>query len=202
MLADGEYDVPPGKFAVVVTHLEMRAPPPERPARLPEGVGFQTVSAPGAAWYRELFTRVGALDWLWSSRLKLTDDALAAILADPDVEVSTLTVNGRDEALLELDFRHGGACELAFFGLTSALIGSGCGRWLMNRAILRAFERPITRFHVHTCTADSPQALAFYRRSGFEPVRQQIEIADDPRLAGLIPENAAPGIPIFRPGAS
>jgi hypothetical protein len=29
-------------------------------------------------------------------------------------------------------------------------------------------------------------------------VRQQVEIADDPRVIGLLPERAGPHVPIFR----
>ena len=60
-----------------------------------------------------------------------------------------------------------------------------------------AWARPIARFHVHTCTLDSPGALSFYRRSGFTPVRQQIEIAADPRVTGDLPREAGAHIPLF-----
>ena len=68
----------------------------------------------------------------------------------------------------------------------------------MNAAIDRAWSQPIRRFWVHTCTLDHPGAIAFYMRSGFRPFRRQIEIADDPRLSGVLPESAAPHIPIIR----
>ena len=42
-------------------------------------------------------------------------------LSDADVEVYTLTKDGRDEALLELDFRVPGECELAYFGVIVGL---------------------------------------------------------------------------------
>jgi hypothetical protein len=45
---------------------------------------------------------------------------------------------------------------------------------------------------------DHPDALAFYIRSGFRPFRRQIEITDDPRLTGVLPETAAPHVPIIR----
>ena len=198
MLANGFYDVPPGKLAVVVTHLEMTAPAPQRPVPLPEGVSFEKTDRPDPETYRDLFRRVGAQDWLWYSRLQMDDAALLTVLSNPDVALYVLRKDGRDEAILELDFRETDACELAFFGLTSALIGTGAGRFLMNQAISRAWARPIKRFHVHTCTHDSPAALDFYRRSGFSAVRQQIEIEDDPRLTGLMPETYGPRIPIFR----
>ncbi len=199
MLANGYFDVPPGKLATIVTHLEMRAAAGIRAIPLPDGVSFHAVEST-LPWYRNIFSRVGVQDWLWYGRLALEDHALNAILQDPDVHHYTLRKDGRDEALLELDFRQEGACELAYFGLTSALIGTGAGRYLMNEAITRAWSQPIKRFHVHTCTFDSPQALSFYRRSGFTPVRQQVFIDDDPRLSGLLPKNAGHSTPVFETG--
>ena len=115
----------------------------------------------------------------------------------PLVEVYALVQDGRDEGLLELDFREAGQCELAFFGVTAKLIGSGAGRWLMNRALELAWSRPVARFWVHTCTLDHPSAVAFYQRSGFRPFRRQIEIEDDPRLDGTLPRSVARHVPII-----
>jgi len=198
-LADGYSDVPAGKVAFVVTCLEMTSVPPKRP--LPPGKGFtlRRVASPTAAWYQDLFRRIGQ-PWLWFSRLKLSMAELEAIIRHPDVEVFALAVDGRDEGLLELDFRTPGQCELAFFGVTQTLVGHGAGRVLMNHASEAAWRRPIERFWVHTCTGDHPDALAFYMRSGFRPYKRQIEIADDPRLdanSGL-PLSAAPHVPVIR----
>ncbi len=197
VLNNGFYDVPPGKLAMVVTHLEMRAPASLRPGKAPGGVILKRMADPDLDWYRDLFTRVGGHDWLWVSRLKLSDSELLAILRNPEVEVYALFLNGQAGGLLELDFREKGTCELAFFGVTAELIGTRAGRFLMNQAISRAWARPIGRFHVHTCTLDHPEALGFYIRSGFVPLRQQIEIDDDPRLSGDFPQTAGPRIPMF-----
>jgi GNAT superfamily N-acetyltransferase len=202
MLPDGYSDVPAGKLAAVVTCLEMQAPPARRDDTGQPGVALMHEAAPDVAWYRDLYSRIGA-DWLWASRLALSGSDLANIIHHPDVEVYAVVKEGRAEGLLELDFREEGVCELAFFGLTPAVIGNGTGRWLMNRAIARAWSRdgnaPVRRFWVHTCNLDSPQALGFYIRSGFTPVKRQIEIFDDPRLTGVLPETAAPQVPILRP---
>ena len=195
MLADGTYDVPMGKVPTIVTHLEMTAPAGPRSQGAPSGVQL----APGkrdVKWYRDIFDRVGR-PWMWFGRRMLSDAALDLILQDPKVTLHTLQKDGRDEALLELDFRQDGACELAYFGLTPALIGTGAGRYLMDQAIRLAWDGNITRFHVHTCTFDSQQALAFYVRSGFVPYKQQVEIEDDPRLSGLLPRDVAPHIPVL-----
>lgn len=196
VLADGHRDVPAGKLASVVTCLEMTARPPLRPERTDAPWVLRRIANPDAGWYQNLFRRVGA-DWLWFSRLKMAPSSLDAILATPDVEIYSLAVDDRDQGLLELDFREAGVCELAFFAVTHALQGGGAGRFLMNRAIEQAWRRPITRFWVHTCTLDHPAALAFYLRSGFRAYARCIEIADDPRLTGVLPGDAAPHVPII-----
>jgi GNAT superfamily N-acetyltransferase len=196
MLGDGTYGVPHGKVAVITTHLEMHARAPTKDAPLPEGITFRRVT-PDLAWYRDVFTRVGVPDWMWFGRLTLDDAALEALFCDPAVQFYTLAKDGTDEALLELDFRKEGECELAYFGLTPALIGTGAGRYLMDRAIDLAWQGDITRFHLHTCTNDSPQALDFYVRSGFTAYKREVDIEDDPRLTGVLPKDAAPHIPII-----
>ena len=84
-----------------------------------------------------------------------------------------------------------------FFGVTAKLVGSGAGRWLMNRALEIAWSRPVTRVWLHTCTFDHPAALAFYQRSGFRPFRRQVEVVDDPRLDGTVPRDVAKHVPII-----
>jgi GNAT superfamily N-acetyltransferase len=195
ILPDGYSDVPAGKIAAVVTHLEMTARPAPRPD--PAGAwSLRRVETPPLDWFRDLYLRVGE-EWLWFSRVRMPDAELSAIIHSPMVEVYALEQEGRDEGLLELDFRDAGQCEIAFFGITAKLIGSGAGRWLMNRALELAWFRPIGRVWVHTCTFDHPAALAFYQRSGFRAFRRQIEVADDPRLDGTAPRDVARHVPMI-----
>ncbi len=195
MLEDGFHDVPEGHLAMVVTHLEMHEKPAPRP--VPElDLALRRVQAPDLAWYRALFRKVGQ-DYLWFGRLEMDDAALGAILHDRAVQVHALMAGGEEAGLLELDFRTGGQCELAYFGLAPAHVGGGAGRWLMNRALDLAWSEDITRLHVHTCTLDSPQALPFYIRSGFTPYRREVEIAPDPRKTGLLPKGTAPQTPLI-----
>jgi GNAT superfamily N-acetyltransferase len=164
ILPDGYSDVPAGKIAAVVTHLEMTTRPPLRPDP-PEAWTLRRVEAPALDWFRDLYHRVGA-EWLWISRTRMPDAELAAIIHSPLMEVYALTHEGRDQGLLELDFREPGQCEFVSFGVTEGLVGTGAGRWLMNRALEFAWLRPVTRVWLHTCTFDHPAALAFYQRSG------------------------------------
>jgi GNAT superfamily N-acetyltransferase len=196
MLPDGYIDVPAGRIAAVVTWLEMRAPAPARTEVEAPDWELKREDRADLAWYRDLFRRVGE-PWLWFSRLKMPDRELAGILHDPRVEVYALWQNGRAEGLVELDFRESDACELVFFGVTPTLVGSGAGRWMMNRALELSWSRPIARFWVHTCTHDHPSAVAFYQRSGFRAFLRQIEIEDDPRLDGTAPRDAAGHVPVI-----
>jgi GNAT superfamily N-acetyltransferase len=199
ILPDGYSEVPTGRIATVVTCLEMISPPPQRGEPVDAPWRLARIERPEPEWYRDLYRRVGEA-WLWYSRLAMPRAELAAILGDPAVAVFALETGGRQEGLLELDFRDGPGCELAFFGLTTRTIGRGAGRWLMNRAIEQAWSRPIDRLWVHTCTLDHPAALTFYIHSGFRPYARRIEIAPDPRLTGITPRSAAPHVPILDPG--
>ena len=195
ILPDGYSDVPAGKIAAVVTHLEMT----ERPVLPPAPSGPWTlrhVEKPDLAWYRDLYRRVGE-EWLWFSRLRASDEMLAARLHHPEVETHALDTNGLDEGLLELDFREPATCEIGMFGVTAKLFGSGAGRFLMHRALELSWSRPIARLWLHTCTFDSPAALPFYRHAGFRPFRRQIEVADDPRLDGTAPRYVARHVPVI-----
>ena len=189
-------DVTTGKVAAVVTSLEMFARPPQRPDPSGLSLSLRHIERPALDWFRALYRKVGE-SWLWYSRLAMPDVALAAIIHDRDVEVYVLESGAEEAGLLELDFRTAHECEVSFFGVTPRFIGSGAGRWLMNRAMERAWSRPMRRVWIHTCTFDHPAALAFYSRTGFRPYRRQIEIVDDPRLAGILPRTAAPHVPII-----
>ena len=183
MLPDGLHDVPNDRIAAVVTSLEMF----ERPAVRPDPDGpwrLQHLVRPDPETYRALYKKIGER-WVWFSRIVMSDDDLAAIVQHPKVEVYGLETGSVLEGLLELDFRVDGEAELAFFGVGPSLIGGGAARWLMNRALELAWQRPIARFWVHTCTLDHPNAIGFYQRSGFVPFRRQIEIEPDPRLRGI-----------------
>lgn len=193
---DGYLAVSPGKLAAVVTSLEMTTAPSLDPPAAPPGAALARLERPPLEDYRRLFRAVGQ-DWLWFSRLRMADDELAAVIHDPAVAVHVLTVNGAEAGLLELDFRDPGQCEIAFFGLIPQFVGRGIGGFLMREAISRAWQRPIRRLWVHTCTLDHPAALPFYIRCGFRAFRRQVEIADDPRTRGELPATAAPQIPLL-----
>lgn len=190
--------VPADEIATVVTTLDMTKRPAPRP--LPESpLQLAAWTTPDPAKYRALFRRVGA-PWLWFSRLTMDDATLTRIIHDPAVSVfAVLDRRGIEVGMLELDFRDHRTCELSYVGLIPELTGHGHGRWLMAQALIRAWAKGVERVWVHTCTLDHPAALGFYRASGFVPVSRMIETFPDPRVAGLLPADAAPQIPLLGP---
>ncbi len=185
-----------GDVATIVTSLEMLARP--RPAPMPESpLRLVRWERPAIERYRALFRRVGG-PWLWFSRLVMADDALAAILHDDAIRIwAVVDRAGIEVGMLELDFRTAGQCELSYVGLIPELAGKGHGRWLMAHALAMAWGKDVTRVWVHTCTLDHPGALGFYRRSGFVPYRRTVETFADPRVAGVLPADAAPHYPVL-----
>jgi ribosomal protein S18 acetylase RimI-like enzyme len=195
-LPNGYYQLPPGKLANVATRLEMRAPPPRTLTALPDDLDLAPVTAHDLITYRQLFRAVGE-DLLWFSRLLMSDEMLLATLSHDGTESFTLKRGDAVIGILELSFRDLPECELSFFGLVPSAVGTGTGRALIDEAIRRAFEKPITRFWLSTCTLDHPKALNFYRKAGFTPYARFVEVHDDPRLQGKLPLEAAPQIPLL-----
>jgi GNAT superfamily N-acetyltransferase len=195
IVPNGYTDLPDGHAAAIAIFMQMRSPPPPADDDRPD-LDLVRERDPEAGAYRALFRRVGQ-DWLWNSRLRLDDQALSAILCDPAVELYIPSRAGEPIGILELDFREAPSVELAFFGLVREAVGSGAGRWLMNRALELAWRPGIERVWLHTCTFDHPFALDFYRRSGFVAYARKLEMFPDPRLDGTLPADAARHVPLI-----
>jgi ribosomal protein S18 acetylase RimI-like enzyme len=187
-----------GELAAVVTYLEMLEPPR---AEVPQStLRLRRVAEPDPEQYRALFRKVGS-NWLWFSRLTMSDRELEANLGDSRVELYEVAAVEPVVGMLELDFREAGQCELAFIGLVPELAGQGHGRWLLAEALRLAWRQDqrrdgTRRVHVHTCTLDHPAALAAYRRAGFTAYKRAVERFPDPRLLGILPADCAPQVPL------
>lgn len=185
--------VPAGHVATVVTFLEMDSPPPEGP--LPASpFRLERWEEPEPGPYRDLFRRVGG-PWLWYSRLAMTDAELLAQFGEVHV------ARGEDGAALgfvELDFGAPGECLIRFLGLVPEHAGRGHGRWLFAETLRRAWRPGVARVCVTTCSLDHPAALPAYLRAGFIASKRAFESFPDPRLAGLLPPDCAPQVPIVK----
>jgi GNAT superfamily N-acetyltransferase len=199
--------LPPGHVGAVVTYLEMTERPilPELargggPPKAVEGQALPSSAlrlerwpAPDLARYRALFERVGG-PWLWYSRLALDDAALRAAIGEVHAVVDPA---GAEIGLVELDFAVAGECLIRFLGLVPELAGRGHGGWLFAETLARAWRPDVRRVHLNTCSLDHPAALPAYLKAGFRAYARAFESFPDPRLTGLLPAGAAPGIPLI-----
>lgn len=192
---DGYTTLPAGKLANVATSLEMTAAPAGYPAPR-DDIALDRVERPDLDWYLDLFRRIGE-PFLWFSRRIMPRAQVAAILADPLVEVYSVRRDGGEIGLVELDRRTAGVVEIAYFGLVPEATGLGAGRAIMDRTLQLAWSSAPRKVWVHTCTLDHPGALAFYQKCGFRAFARMIEVVDDPRLTGALPREAAPWVPII-----
>ena len=183
--------IPPGHLGTVVTYLEMAERPPLRPVP-PSPLRLERWRDPDPAKYRLLFARVGG-PWLWYSRLTFDDARLRAEMGEVHAVVDA---SGIEVGLLELEFREPGACLIKFLGLVPELAGKGHGKWLFAMVTALAWRPGVARVKVNTCTLDHPAALKAYLNAGFSALGRAFESFPDPRLAGLLPRDAAPQIPL------
>jgi GNAT superfamily N-acetyltransferase len=201
MIPDGFTNLAPGKIASVVTFLEMRDRPRGEKASSTVvstiEVSLRPVHAPDLNWYRALYRRAGA-HWFWFSRLEMTDEQLAAVLNNSTNELYVAEHEGSEVGMAELDRSHLPNVEITFFGLFPEAMGKRLGRPFITAVLDRAWNSSVARVWLHTCNLDAPAALSFYMKCGFRPYKQAIEVADDPRIRGILPEDTAPHVPIIR----
>jgi GNAT superfamily N-acetyltransferase len=174
--------------AVDVTFLRMDEPPEEPGQPLPPGAEVIQARRCSVAFYRYLYHTVGH-DYVWWLRRTLSDQGLAAILADRAVTIHVLYQEGEPAGFYELDRRNRPYINIAYFGLMPHAIGHGLGRAFLRHAVDTAWAEHPRAITVNTCTADHPRALPNYYAVGFGKLRTVREIWQVPARLGLpIPE--------------
>lgn len=191
-----EIDRENGCFRSVVTYMEMRAPPAEVVPPPPgEDVSLSRWVQPDLDEYLDLFHRIGD-PWLWYGRLLQPRPAIAQLIRAPYYGVWRLWSGGRVAGLGELDRSNRADVKLEYFGLVPEYIGNGLGGWFLRSLVAEAWRGPVERVWLHTCTEDHPDAIDIYRRIGFRVYHREAEWVRDPRLAGLLPGDAGPHVPL------
>lgn len=157
----------------VRTYLEMTDPDRLDAAPPPSGdLAIEHVEHPPPSLWRFLYTEVGR-PYRWVDRLGWTDDDIAAYLADPALELWVLREAGEPAGYFELRKETDGAVEIAYFGLLPAFVGRGLGKFLLTKAVERAWERGACRVWLHTSSLDHPSALPNYLARGFSLWKQE-----------------------------
>jgi GNAT superfamily N-acetyltransferase len=191
------------EIEVTTWFLEMLDPswlrPPQEGKPTPQLTVTQA-ELPSPALSRFLYTAVGG-DWWWTNRLSWTYDRWLAHLDRPTLQTWVGYVAGTPAGYFELERQPPGAgagaaepgadVEVVQFGLLPGFVGRGLGGALLTAAAQRAWEMPaptgepggpVRRVWLHTCTLDSPPALANYRARGFRVFRTETRVKTFPEV--------------------
>jgi GNAT superfamily N-acetyltransferase len=175
----------------VITYLEMLERPAGRRAPAPlDRLALMRAENSTVSFYRYLYNTVGE-PWLWFERRLVDDNALAAQIRKPTIEIFVLYVRGVPAGFFELDTAAARETKLCYFGLIPDFIGRRLGPYLLQAAIDQAWSRPLDRFWLHTSTFDHPKALGVYQQAGFVVYARRPVLFDDPRERGILPKTAA-----------
>jgi GNAT superfamily N-acetyltransferase len=157
---------------LIVTHLEMRGRPSLTVTRPFRTAMLLRLEDPTVAFYRYLYSAVGA-QWGWTTRSGMSDADLSAVISDALVDVFVLYQGGVPAGFFELDRRVPGEVELVHFGLTPEFIGRGLGKPLLAAAIEAAWDDDPERVWVKSTSLDHPRGLLTYQWAGFVPYREE-----------------------------
>ncbi len=171
------------RVGVTVTFLRMDRPPSACQA-LPSDTTVVRLQRCSVPFYRYLYDTVGG-PHVWWLRRTLSDSALGALLAEPDVSVHVLYRGGEPVGFFELDRRGRPVVNLSYFGLVPQAVGQGLGAAFLGTATGIAWAPGVQALTVNTCTADHPRALPGYVRAGFRVVRHVDEVWEVPTRLGL-----------------
>ena len=105
--------------------------------------------------------------------MQWTDEEITRYLSDAALELWLLKEGRAPAGYFELRKHEDGAVEVAYFGLLPHAIGRGLGKYLLTRAVQRAWERGATRVWLHTSSLDHSSALPNYLARGFSVWKQE-----------------------------
>lgn len=163
----------PAATTVTTWYLAMERPEELRGRTAPEGdIAVMRATIPSPAFNRFLYTAVGG-DWHWTERLDWDNDRWQRYLARPQVETWVAYLSGTPAGYFELEAQQDGDVEIVYFGLLPAFVGRGLGGYLLTVGVQRAWAMGASRVWLHTCSLDSPPALANYRARGFRIYREE-----------------------------
>lgn len=163
---------------VVITYLHQRERPRYAPQVKPPGkLSILRAEHPPVHFYRYLYDLVGRR-WNWTTRKKLSDADLSAIINDPRTHLFVLYAGGVPAGMSEIDATRAPVTEIRFFGLAPDLIGKGYGRYFFSNAIDLAWATNPSEVRIETCTLDHPAALPLYQKFGFTVFDQQKGVID------------------------
>ena len=120
----------------------------------------------------EVMAQASAILAFESRKTRKSEDEIDEFVNDKNVLLYTLIKDGWPVGFYMLDYRKKDICDLSFFGLVDEVIGIGLGKYLLQTAILTAWDsKKIKKLTVNTCSLDHKSAIYLYQKYGFTPVK-------------------------------
>ncbi|TPI49947.1 GNAT family N-acetyltransferase [Mesorhizobium sp. B2-9-1] len=163
---------------LLVTYMEMLAPPQGVPLASPSPVAVVARERPDLSGYLDLYRAVGG-PVQWDQRLRMSEADLEKLLADDATHIHVLRVAGEAAGFCEFNNVGEEAVELVHFGLVPAFQGKRLGPFLLDQALRAAWSHRPRRLWLHTDTYDHPAAQSVYGGAGFKPYAQRMETFPD-----------------------
>ncbi len=164
---------------LLVTYMELRTPPEDRPALPAPGVDLEIrAERLSLTAYLSLYRAIGE-PLTWDQRLRMPQDELAQLLSAPSTITLVLQETGQPVGLCEFDAADEQDIELVHFGLVPAAYGRRLGPFLLDAALRAVWRKVTRRVWLHTDTNDHAKAQATYARAGFTPYLQRMETFPD-----------------------
>lgn len=163
---------------LLVTYLEMKAPPQENALSAPtDGITVER-EALDQTEYLDLYRGIGA-PLQWDQRLRMQPSELHSFLVNSTTHLYVLRLAGQAVGLCEFDGVGRPDVELTHFGLIPNVQGQRLGPYLLDRALRSVWSYAPRRVWLHTDTNDHPKALSSYQRAGFQIYAQRAETFPD-----------------------
>jgi len=176
------------RVEVTTYYLEMLSPDLLRPKHTKiEALQIIKAEIPSAELQHFLYRSVGG-NWYWYEKADWTYPQWLEYARKPSLHTWVAYLKGTPAGYFQLEMQPEGNVEIAYFGLLEQFGGMGLGGYLLTCAIEEAWRLGAFRVWVHTCSLDSPTALANYQARGMQLYKVEtawIEIPD--RTPGLWP---------------
>lgn len=164
---------------VTTYYLEILSPSEVRPKYATiENLQIIKAEIPSAELNQFMYRSVGG-DWYWYEKADFTYAQWLKYAQNPHLHTWVAYVRGTPAGYFQLEVQ-GDEVEISYFGLLPQFGGIGLGGHLLSVTLEEAWKLTQKRVWVHTCTLDSPIALANYQARGLKIYKTETQMLEVP----------------------
>ncbi len=165
------------KFKLIkykITYFEMTKSPnfdwPVSPVPKTKVILFEQTPA----WYFTFLYKQVGQNYYWTDWLHKTEKDVEGFIYNQNVNFYTLLKDEWSAGFFVLDFRVKNKCNISYLGLIPEYIGFGLGKYLLQNAILTAWNsNKIKKLTVKSSSLDHKNTIHLFKRYGFEPIKYE-----------------------------